>query len=384
MKTSKLSTRDWVRMGRHPALAPKGLSRLRRSAFPDDQSILRSTFRYKIIQKLGEGGSGRTFLAHEYDSLDTFRAVALKMLHTPEDEALQETFILEARLMRLMSHHNIVPVFGFERGTTRFQKLLSSLGIREKCEAFMIMEYIPGFNLYDFVRLHQQKQIRVYPLVAAYIASRIARGVAYAHDFRHPGISAYGVIHRDITPSNVLIREDGPIKITDFGIAYPFDPGHRKPTLNGTLHYIAPELLAGEKPAATSDVYSIGLLLEWMLTGHPRYVVPDLVTSATDVRMQLERIARFQFDPKILSGVPSRLVEICRNASTALPAMRYQAASDLALDLELFLRDSDCVLSPALMELYLDCVQSALPGAYRKREFVMISGKETIDFKPYV
>src|SRR3989338_3017862 len=118
LKTVKLSTTKLAR-------AKKRRVHLKTSSFPSDQAILRSAFRYKIIRQLGEGGVGRAFLAYEYDSIDTFRHVALKMLHTPDDKALMETFILEAKLMRLMTDPNILEVYGFEKGTSAFERILS-------------------------------------------------------------------------------------------------------------------------------------------------------------------------------------------------------------------------------------------------------------------
>ena len=124
-------------------------------AFPSNQAILRSAFRYKIIRRLGDGGMGRAFLAYEYDSIDTFRLVALKMLHAPEDVALQKTFSMEAKLMRLMNHPNILTVHGFEKGTTGIEKFLSTLGVMESYASFMVMEYVPGFNIESLIRLHK-------------------------------------------------------------------------------------------------------------------------------------------------------------------------------------------------------------------------------------
>ncbi|MBV9463469.1 MAG: serine/threonine protein kinase, partial [Verrucomicrobiae bacterium] len=306
---------------------------------------------------------------------------ALKMLHTPEDEALMETFILEAKLMRLMTHPNILEVYGFERGTSTFERILSSFGITEAYESFIIMEYVPGFNISDLVRLHRSKKIRVLPQVAAYLVSRVARGLAYAHNFKYPGISAHGVVHRDVTPPNVLIRNDGLIKLSDFGIAYPFDPASKNPNLCGTLTWIAPEVLAGAKPTPVSDVYGCGLLLELLLTGSPRYKL-DEVSTTQAVKVQRQRIQEHVFAPEMFEDLPPRLVEICKNACTQKPEVRYQHAADLALDLELVLREDDCVIGPQQLEVYLDCIQSPIPGEYRTREFLMISGKETLDFKP--
>jgi len=374
-KTMKVKTADLARAGKRRA-------RAKSASFPKDQAILRSAFRYKIIRQLGEGGAGRAFLAYEYDSIDTFRHVALKMLHTPEDEILMETFILEATLMRLMAHPNILEVYGFEKGTSAFERILASFGITETYQAFMIMEYIPGFNVSDLIRLHQAKRIRALPQIAAYMVSLVARGLEYAHSFKHPGISAHGVIHRDISPHNVLIRNDGIIKISDFGVAYPFDPASKNPHVCGTLDSIAPEVLAGEKPTPVSDVYSAGLLLELLLTGKRRYVFDQGSNQTAEIKLQRERIRNHVFNAAQFADTPPRLIEICRNATTPKPEVRYQSASDLALDLELFLREVDCVAGPQQMELYLQCIQSPNPGAYRTREFLMISGKETLDFQP--
>jgi serine/threonine-protein kinase len=273
-------------------------------------------------------------------------------------------------------------VYGFEKGTSAFERILSSFGITETYESFMIMEYIPGFNISDLIRLHQEKRIRVVPQIAAYVVSRVARGLAYAHEFKHPGISAHGVIHRDISPHNVLIRNDGQIKISDFGIAYPYDPASKNPHMCGTLDYIAPEVLAGAKPSPVTDVYSAGLLLELLLTGRRRYAIESTVRLTKAIRLQRERIQKHAFDPGLMRDVPPRLIEICKNATTSKPEVRYQSAEDLALDLELFMREVDCVAGPQQMEAYLECIQSPNPGAFRTREFLMISGKETLDFKP--
>jgi serine/threonine-protein kinase len=374
-RTMKVPTSDLERRR-------KRRTRAKESSFPRDKAVLKSAFKYKIIRKLGEGGAGRAFLAYEYDSIGTFRQVALKMLHTPEDESLMETFILEAKLMRLMTHPNILEVYGFEKGTSAFERILASFGVTEAYESFMVMEYIPGFNISDLVRLHHRVKLRVLPQVAAYIVACVARGLSYAHAFKHPGISAHGVVHRDITPHNVLIRKDGLIKITDFGIAYPYDPASGNPVVSGTIDWIAPEILDGEKPTPVSDVYSAGLLLELLLTGKRRYVFEQGSNPTREIKLQRTRIRNHLFQAVIFGEIPARLVEICKNATTLNPRVRYQSAGDLALDLDLFLRENDCVMGHQRMEAYLECIQSPSPSAFRSREFILISGKESLDFKP--
>ena len=221
------------------------------------------------------------------------------------------------------------------------------------------------------------------PQVAAYLTSRIARGLAYAHEFKFPGISAHGVIHRDITPTNALIHEDGRLKISDFGIAYPYDPETENPRMCGTPIYIAPEVLGGEKPTAMSDVYSAGLLLEQMLLGNPRYLPIQNQSGPEMAKTQHRRILKRKFQGESFRHVHQRLVAICYNATTTDPAMRYQTARDLAVDLEIFLHNFDCSIGPQQMAVYMDALQSDNPAKYHSREFIMINGKENIDFTPF-
>ncbi|MCC7518897.1 MAG: serine/threonine protein kinase [Verrucomicrobiae bacterium] len=355
---------------------------LRPAEAPMISATLRSGFRYRLIRPLGEGGAGRTFLAHEYDSIGTFRPVAIKMLHTPEDEGFQKTFMLEARLMRLMDHPNILAVFGFEKGSSHFERALAALGLVDSFESFMVMEYIHGYNLAGFVRAHADRGILCHPYLAADLIARVARGLAYAHDFRYPGLSVHGIVHRDVSPNNVLLHENGRLKVTDFGIAYPFNPTSPGPRLMGTPEYIAPEVLAGCKPTPLSDVYSAGLLLEFLLTGASRFVLGEVRTPREMVKALQTRIRRHAFSAKTFAGVSPRLVEICRNATAPRPEVRYQSATDLALDLEIHLRENGSSIGPRQAEVYIECVRSLDPGKFRSRELIPVAGRDFLDFRP--
>jgi serine/threonine-protein kinase len=349
---------------------------------PMVSATLRSGFRYRLIRPLGEGGAGRTFLAHEYDSIGTFRPVAIKMLHTPEDEDFQKTFMLEARLMRLMDHPNILAVFGFEKGSSSFERALAALGLVDTFESFMVMEYIHGYNLAGFARAHSARGILCHPYIAADLIARVARGLAYAHEFRYPGLSVHGIVHRDVSPNNVLLHENGRLKVSDFGVAYPFNPSSPGPRLMGTPEYIAPETLAGHKPTPLSDVYSAGLLLELLLTGAPRFTLGDFKTPQEMVKALLARIRRHAFPARSYEGVSPRLVEICRNATAPKPEVRYQSATDLALDLEIYLRENGSSVGLRQTEVYVECLRSPDPGRYKSRELIPVAGRDSLDFRP--
>jgi eukaryotic-like serine/threonine-protein kinase len=199
--------------------------------------------RYRLERPLGRGGMASVYLGRDTE-LD--RAVAVKLLaeNAAADDGLRARFVREARLAARLSHPNIVSVFDAGEDDGR---------------PYLVMEHVEGETLSELLA----QRGRIPPEEVRGLALQAARGLAHAH--------AAGVVHRDIKPQNLLLREDGTLKIADFGIARAAEGTAltRAGTVLGTAAYLAPEQALGEQATPASDVYSLGAVLYELLTGRP-------------------------------------------------------------------------------------------------------------------
>lgn len=265
-------------------------------------SILGS--QYEVIQKLGEGGMGVVYLAR-----DTMiqRLVAIKQLHRDggsEDESLGERFQAEALALAKLNHPNITHLYSF---------------IPKEDTYWMIMEYVEGKTLEDWLKIHQ----KITHQLAASIAVQILDGLEHAH--------RKGIIHRDIKPANVMINEDGEVKIMDFGIARIRNAqritSHGKSV--GTLEYMAPEQIQGHEGDERIDVYAVGNILYEMLSGSTPF------QSDTDYRLMKDKLEKqaesiIQYNPT----VPVSFKKIIFKALQRNPNKRYKSALEMKIAIE--------------------------------------------------
>jgi eukaryotic-like serine/threonine-protein kinase len=232
--------------------------------------------RYRLERPLGHGGMASVYLARDSE-LD--RPVAVKLLaeNAAGDDGLRERFVREARLAARLSHPNVVSVFDAGEDDGR---------------PYIVMEHVEGETLADLLA----RRGRLPPEEARVLALQAARGLAHAH--------AGGLVHRDIKPQNLLLREDGTLKIADFGIARAAEGTALTlaGTVLGTAAYLAPEQALGEEVSPASDVYSLGAVLYELLTGRPpleveslddlakRKTIPPVREVAPDVPRDLEDV----------------------------------------------------------------------------------------------
>ncbi|MEO6569068.1 MAG: serine/threonine-protein kinase, partial [Opitutaceae bacterium] len=163
-----------------------------------------SEIRYEMVRKIAEGGMGIVYEAVQLGAGNFRKAVAVKLIREEYSaiEEFQNNFIGEARLVADLIHTNIVQTYH-----------LGQVG----GQYFMVMEFVRGMNLEQFLDKHRQLGREIPTDIAAFIISRIARGLAYAHQKRDREGRLLGIVHRDIGPKNVLLAHEGDVKLTDFG-----------------------------------------------------------------------------------------------------------------------------------------------------------------------
>lgn len=264
--------------------------------------------RYEIEEIIGVGGMAVVYKA--YDNVED-RTVAIKILKdefVSNDEFIRR-FKNESKAIAILSHPNIVKVYDVS-----FGDLIQ----------YIVMEYIDGITLKEFIE--RQGSLRWKDTV--YFTIQILKALQHAHD--------KGIVHRDVKPQNIMVLQDGTIKVTDFGIARFARSEQRTITDKaiGSVHYISPEQARGEKTDEKADIYSVGVMLYEMLTGQ----LPFEADSALSVAiMQLQR------DPKlptqINSSIPLGLEQITMKAMQKSLDRRYQTAAEMLCDLEMFKKD---------------------------------------------
>jgi serine/threonine-protein kinase len=265
--------------------------------------------RYRLIAPLGEGGMATLWRAVD-EQLD--REVAVKLLREQfgSDPGFAARFKQEARSAGSLSHPNIVPVYDYGTdGTDGTQ--------------FIVMQLIEGQDLSSILRERT--------VVATDDAVRVAIGVASALEVAH----RRGIVHRDVKPGNILITDDGDVKVTDFGIARAVSEASMTVTGTtlGSVHYFSPEQARGDEVTGASDVYALGIVLYEMLTGRR----PFEGDSAAGVA--LKRLNEDPLPPTAHRPVPAGLSAIVMRALEREPAKRYPDAGSFAEALRVWQRD---------------------------------------------
>ena len=265
--------------------------------------------RYQIIKSIGEGGMANVYLA--YDTI-LDRDVAVKVLRgdLSNDEKFVRRFQREALNASSLSHPNIVEVYdvGDDNG-----------------QYFIVMEYIDGKNLKDLLK--KRGKLTVSEVVD--IMSQIADGLSVAHD-------SY-IIHRDIKPQNIMILENGLVKITDFGIAMAMNATQLTQTnsVMGSVHYLPPEQASGKGSTLKSDIYSMGILMYELLTG----VLPYRGDNAVEIALKHLK-EPFPNIRDEIEDLPQSVENIILKSTAKNPKNRYNDARAMYEDLKTCLDES--------------------------------------------
>lgn len=302
----------YLRSHAEPSAGEDSLS----SALANPRNLL--VGRYQVLGVLGQGGMGEIFLVRQVGPEGFSKKLVLKRIKRSraDDARSAEMFLEEARIAARLSHQNAVQVFGLERIGTEY---------------FMLMEYVEGIDLSRALALSVESDT-VWPVqVACRVVAGICAGLHAAHTTIDEAGRPAPIVHRDVSPDNVLVSARGEVKVADFGIASmarAADPdGFR-----GKLGYAAPELLLGAAAHPSADIYSAGAILFELLTRH-RFRPGDRHEAAERAAGPPPRIAPLRAD------LPPQLEAIYLHAVDPVPERRYATADDLAHDLEVVIQD---------------------------------------------
>jgi serine/threonine-protein kinase len=276
---------------------------------------------YQMVRQLAEGGMGVVYEAHQLGAGQFRKTVAVKLIRE-EYSAIpefQKNFIGEARLVADLIHTNIVQTYH-----------LGQIG----GQYFMVMEYVGGQNIEQFLEKHRHLGREVPVDLAAFIVSRVARGLAYAHQKRDRNGHHLNIVHRDIGPKNVLMGYEGDVKLTDFGIAKALNLMYNEEgkVIAGKDEYLSPEQASYAVTDARADLFPLGIVLTEILLGRNIFRNVDRSQSRRNIlTMPIPRFSTLRAD------IDDRLEAIIQKALRRDRDQRYQSSAEMLTDLELYL-----------------------------------------------
>jgi serine/threonine protein kinase len=277
--------------------------------------------RYRVVEKLESGGMAEVFRA-ESEGLQGFRKqVAIKRVlpHLSEKKKFISMFLDEARLSAHLSHSNCVQVFDIGVGDNAY---------------FIVMEFVDGANL-KAIAESLRKQGREFPVsCAAFIAHEMCKGLAYAHELRDNNGTQLNIVHRDMSPPNVLITKYGEIKIVDFGLAKANSQlEHSEPgIIKGKFSYLSPEAAMGQEVDHRTDIFAVGIILWELLAGQRLFLGETDFQTVKKVQQAVVPAVS-----TINKKVPPELDRIVSKALARDPKARYPSARELGQDLSKFM-----------------------------------------------
>lgn len=288
------------------------------------QGVLRDIFvkiHYELVRVIAEGGMGTVYEARQLGVDGFSKTVAIKLIkqeysHIPE---FCQNFIGEAKLVSNLVHTNIVQTYhlGFMEG-----------------QYYIVMEYVHGCTLEDFIVRHLETKQAIPIDLAVFIVSRLCGGLAYAHEKVDARQVCLDIVHRDVNPKNILLTQQGDVKLTDFGIAKARKLMYSKEgeTIAGKDEYLSPEQARKEVTDPRADLFSCGVILSELITG--KNIFEGETAEATRYNIEVLEAPHFQ---TLRPEVDDELNAILQKALAKTRFKRYKSARELLIALERYI-----------------------------------------------
>ncbi|WP_338867013.1 serine/threonine protein kinase [Myxococcus stipitatus] len=294
--------------------------------------------KYVVRRKLAEGGMAEIYLCTAQGAEGFEKEVVIKRVRSflASDPEFVGMFIAEARLASRLNHANVVQIFDFDKHEDTY---------------YLAMEYVRGCSLWELRRRCKEMMDPVPPMLVAHIGAEVARGLHYAHRLKVNG-HPLDLVHRDVTPQNVLLSHDGAVKLTDFGIAKAGKKLTQPGVLKGKFAYMSPEQARGEDVDSRTDLFALGVVLWELLTGG------RLFDGESELAV-LRAVQHSVIPPpaRLNPEVPEALDAVVMRALERDPAARFQTAGEFERAL------AQCVLEHATS------VDDTDLGAFMRRLF---------------
>ncbi len=278
--------------------------------------------RYHLLDRIAFGGMAEIYRAKTFDAHGTPHLVAVKrvLAHLAEDDDFIQMLVDEAKIASVLRHGNIARVYEFARAHGEY---------------FIAMEHVDGKDMRTVLERCRTKKKPIPPEHAAYIGAEVGAALHAAHSAVDGRGKPLRIIHRDVSPSNIICSYAGEVKLCDFGIAKAtLSRVHTKTgVIKGKVKYMSPEQALGRKLDHRSDVFSLGSCLYEMLTRIP----PFTATNEMDLLIKV-RDAKYRPVSELTPGIPPELEQITDKCLTRSRANRYQTAAEAEGDLRTFLR----------------------------------------------
>jgi len=287
--------------------------------------------KYKLVKLIASGGMAEVYLARQAGAAGFEKLVCLKRIlpHLARDKQFVDMFLNEARLAARLDHPNIVSIFDLGETNGNY---------------FIAMEFIDGPSLRAVAkRASERGEFLPIPEIVK-IVSMAAGGLQYAHDLTDPEGKPLGLVHRDISPDNILVHRNGSAKVVDFGIAKAANSSGatRTGTLKGKVAYMPPEQLRGEPLDRRTDVFALGVVLYELLSGRRPWEGDSEVALIGQIMMQdAPALAELRED------IPPELAAIVEKALSKDRAGRHQSCAELQADLEALLVSMGQTITPS-------------------------------------